>query len=56
MNSAEELLNFLSKWGADNGFDFVVPKDDTFINFIKIDLNSRRIFVNEIDELTDYIE
>ena len=49
-NPMDELLKFLSNWGAENKFKFILPKDgEKKIDFININLKTNTIFVDEIN-------
>ena len=45
----DELFEFLSSWGARNGFKFVTPSDgEKNIDFININFKTDTIYVDEL--------
>lgn len=50
VNPMDELLKFISNWGAENKFKFILPKDgEKNIDFININFKTKTIFVDEIN-------
>ena len=50
VNPIDELFEFLSAWGARNGFKFVTPSDDEKnIDFININFKTNTIYVDELN-------
>lgn len=46
----DELLEFITAWGARNDFKFVTPSDDEKnIDFININLKTNTIYVDELN-------
>ena len=46
----DELLEFITAWGARNGFKFVTPSDgEKNIDFININFKTNTIYVDELN-------
>lgn len=48
---ADELIHFLSEWGAKYGYRIIVPDDEeAIVNDVMIDGTNKRIIFGEISE------
>ena len=52
----EKLLSFLIKWAKNNDFEIIVSTDDKEIDFVNINLKTKKIYFDELDIKDDLTE